>query len=67
MPIAAHASVSDGRLNLQGLVADPDGTRVIVDSLSGSPRQAEEIGRRLADKMLSQGAAQILREVPDGQ
>jgi hydroxymethylbilane synthase len=63
VPVAAHAAVSDGRLNLQGMVTDPDGTRVISDSLSGSPRQAEDIGRRLADKMLSQGAAQILREV----
>lgn len=67
VPVAAHASVSDGRLNLQGLVADPDGTRVIVDSLSGSPRQAEDIGRRLADKVLSQGAAQILREAASVQ
>jgi hydroxymethylbilane synthase len=65
VPVAAHATVTDGRLNLQGMVADLDGGRVICDSLSGSPRQAEEIGRRLADKMLSQGAAQILREVPD--
>jgi len=67
VPVAAHASVSDGRLNLQGLVADPDGTRVIVDSLSGSPRQAEDIGRRLANKVLSQGAAQILREAANVQ
>jgi len=67
VPVAAHAAVSDGRLNLQGMVTDPDGTRVIGDSLSGSPRQAEDIGRRLADKMLSQGAAQILREVPGAQ
>ncbi len=67
VPVAAHASVADGRLNLQGLVADPDGTRVIVDSLSGSPRQAEDIGRRLANKVLSQGAAQILREAASVQ
>jgi hypothetical protein len=40
---------------------------VIVDSLSGSPRQAEDIGRHLADKVLSQGAAQILREAASVQ
>ena len=67
VPVAAHASVSDGRLNLQGMVTDPDGTRVIGDSLSGSPRQAEDIGRRLANKVLSQGAAQILREAASVQ
>jgi hydroxymethylbilane synthase len=67
VPVAAHAAVSDGRLNLQGMVTDPDGTRVIGDSLSGSPRQAEDIGRRLANKVLSQGAAQILREAASVQ
>jgi hydroxymethylbilane synthase len=62
VPVAAHATVSDDRLNLQGMVADLDGGKVIRDSLSGSPLQAEDIGRRLADRLLSQGAAQILRE-----
>jgi hydroxymethylbilane synthase len=62
VPVAAYATVSDGRLSLQGMVADPDGTKVIGDSLVGSLRQAEDIGRRLADRILSQGAARILRE-----
>lgn len=63
VPVAAHAAVSDERLHLQGMVANLNGRKVIHDSLSGSPLQAEDIGRRLADRMLSQGAAQILREV----
>jgi hydroxymethylbilane synthase len=67
VPVAAHAAVSDGRLVLQALVANLNGRKVIRDSLSGSPLQAEDIGRRLADRMLSQGAAQILREAENGQ
>jgi len=67
VPVAAHAAVADGRLNLQGMVADLDGGKVIRDSLSGSPLQAEDIGRRLADRILSQGAAQILREAASVQ
>ena len=63
VPVAAHAAVADGRLNLQGMVADLDGGKVIRESLSGSPVEAEDIGRRLAEKMLSQGAEEILREV----
>ena len=62
VPVAAYAAVSDGRLVLQALVANLNGRRVIRDSLSGSPLQAEDIGRRLADRMLSQGAAHIMRE-----
>ena len=67
VPVAAHAAVSDGRLNLQGMVANLNGSKVICDSLSGSPLLAEDIGRRLADRILSQGAAQILREATSGQ
>jgi hydroxymethylbilane synthase len=67
VPIAAHAAVADGRLNLQGMVADLDGGKVIRDSLSGSPLQAEDIGQRLADTILSRGAAQILREAESVQ
>jgi hydroxymethylbilane synthase len=67
VPVAAHAAVSDERLKLQGMVANLDGAKVILDSLSGSPLQAEDIGRRLADRILSQGAAQILREVARAQ
>jgi len=67
VPVAAHAAVADGRLDIEGLVATLNGKKVIRDSLSGSPLQAEDIGRRLADRMLSQGAAQILREAENGQ
>ena len=67
VPVAAHATVADGRLDLQGLVANLNGRKVIRNSLSGSPLQAEDIGRRLADRILSQGAAQILREAASVQ
>jgi len=67
VPVAAHAAVADGRLDIEGLVATLNGKRVIRDSLSGPPLQAEDIGRRLADRMLSQGAAQILREAESVQ
>lgn len=63
VPIAAHAAVADDRLSLQGMVTDLEGRKVIRDSLSGSPAQAEDIGRRLAKRMLRGGAEEILREV----
>ncbi|KPK46714.1 MAG: hypothetical protein AMJ77_05350 [Dehalococcoidia bacterium SM23_28_2] len=67
VPVGAHATVSDGRLHLQGMVTDPDGERVISDSLSGPAAQAEDIGRRLADRILSRGADQILGEATSVQ
>ncbi len=59
--------MADERLNLQGMVADLNGGRLIRDSLSGSAAEAEDIGRSLADRILSQGGAQILREAASVQ
>ncbi len=67
VPVAAHAAMADERLNLQGMVADLNGGRLIRDSLSGSAAEAEDIGRSLADRILSQGGAQILREAASVQ
>ena len=35
-PIAAHARLEGRRLMLDGLVAEPDGSRLLRDSLAGS-------------------------------
>jgi hydroxymethylbilane synthase len=67
VPVAAHATIADGRLNLQGMVADREGQKMISDSLSGSPLQAEDIGRCLARRILGLGAAEILREAASVQ
>jgi hydroxymethylbilane synthase len=67
VPVAAYAVVSDKGLTLQGLVADLNGGRVIRDGETDSPLQAEAIGGRLADRILSRGAARILREAASVQ
>ena len=59
-PIAAYGVVHEKRLNLQGLVADPDGKEVLKDRISGSPDQAEQLGCLLADRLLELGADRLL-------
>lgn len=49
-----------GELILAGLVASPDGKRIVRDRLSGPAAEAESLGRRLADRLLAAGAAEIL-------
>ena len=44
-PIAAHARIEGDRLVLEGLVAEPDGSRMLRDSSSGSASEARELGR----------------------
>lgn len=63
VPIAAHARLEDGKLIIQGLVGSLDGKTLIKDSMEGKPEDAESLGTALAEKLLSQGAGEILAEV----
>jgi hydroxymethylbilane synthase len=64
VPIGAAADVRDGALTLRGAVLAPDGSRRLDGQGSGSPEEAEEVGRRLAHDLLGQGAAAILAARP---
>jgi hydroxymethylbilane synthase len=62
-PAAAHAQVRGGELVLEGVVADPDGSRLLRDRASGPVEQAGVVGEELAARLLQAGGAAILREV----
>lgn len=63
VPIACYGHIKSGKLLLTGLVGSVDGKRIIKDSIEGAPEKAEKLGVTLAEKLLSQGADVILREV----
>jgi hydroxymethylbilane synthase len=48
-------------MSVQALVAMPDGSRVIRDSVDGRPADAEQLGEALARRLLDQGAGEVLR------
>jgi hydroxymethylbilane synthase len=48
---------------LEGLVAEPDGSRVIRDSLSGPAADASRIGEALAERLLDAGARALLERL----
>lgn len=60
VPIAAHASIADGRLEIIGVVARPDGSNLIRAHASGSASDPDAIGLALAEDLLCQGARDIL-------
>jgi hydroxymethylbilane synthase len=62
-PIAAYANLIGGRLTLDGLVAEPDGTRLLRDSLSGNPSEPRRLGEQLADRVLAAGAGPLLERM----
>lgn len=59
-PLGAHATVVDGRVDLRALITDVDGRRAIEDVASGTAADAEAIGRRLAERLLAAGGAEVL-------
>jgi hydroxymethylbilane synthase len=62
-PIAGFARLDEEQLTLDGLVAEPDGSRLFRDSLSGHARDALELGRRLAERLLDAGARELLERL----
>ena len=61
LPIAAHARFEGELLKLDGLVARPDGSKRLQDSLSGPPDNAEELGSSLASTLIERGASTLLQ------
>jgi hydroxymethylbilane synthase len=62
-PIAGYAQLHADRLHLTGLVAEPDGSRILRDSLEGGIGQAAALGKTLADRLLAAGAAELLERL----
>lgn len=60
LPIAAYAVVREKRIRLDGLVADPDGSRIVRDRNSGGLDEAERLGTELGERLLEQGARELL-------
>ena len=62
LPIAGYAVVHSQELVLEGLVADPKGNEIVRDRISGSVAGANELGARLARRLLELGASRLLTQ-----
>ncbi|MBE9531484.1 MAG: hydroxymethylbilane synthase [Proteobacteria bacterium] len=65
VPIAAFGTIDDSIVKLKGLVASVDGKRIIQDEISGPVEGAEALGVELAERLLKNGAHEILSELYD--
>ena len=63
VPVAGHAVVTGAQLVLTGLVAAPDGAKIVKDRVEGPAARAAQLGDELADRLLAQGAREILRAI----
>jgi hydroxymethylbilane synthase len=60
VPLAAYGEISGGSLRLRGLVASPDGKRIVREEARGDPAAPERIGESLAQRLRAAGADAIL-------
>jgi hydroxymethylbilane synthase len=58
-PMAAHATLRDGRLGMTAVVASDDGARILRAEAAAPPDEAEALGRGLAESLLAEGAAEV--------
>ena len=66
VPIGALGIGYDQKMRLWGLVASPDGRRVVRGDLTGDLLDPRALGQALADVLLDRGAGAILAELDEG-
>ena len=60
VPIGARARAAGAVLTMIAIVASPDGATLCKAKLTGATSEAEQLGERLAEELLKQGADKIL-------
>ncbi|MGH8456649.1 MAG: hydroxymethylbilane synthase [Stenotrophobium sp.] len=60
VPVAGHARIQGSKLHLRALVGAPDGSRQVRGEIEGDAAQAEALGVQLAERLLKEGAREIL-------
>jgi hydroxymethylbilane synthase len=67
VPIAAYAEINGESLSIVGYISDLEGKRVFKGKISGRKEDAEEIGTKLAERLLNEGGKQVLEEIYNNQ
>ena len=60
VPLGALARLDGPSLVLRALVAAPDGSRIVCAELCGEPAHPVNLGRAVAERLLAEGAAELL-------
>ena len=61
VPIAGFSTIENDQITLTGLVGNVDTGVILKEHVSGSINEAEQLGKTLADKLISLGAKDILK------
>ena len=63
VPIGAYAWIEGDRIKIKGFISDLEGERFLEGYEEGSLQKAEEVGKRLAQRLLRGGGEEILKEI----
>jgi hydroxymethylbilane synthase len=63
VPIGAFAEMKNGKLHLEAIVADPDGSKLLRESRDGDLNDPEQLGNAVGETLLSRGGDEILAGV----
>jgi hydroxymethylbilane synthase len=63
VPIGALAEIRNGKLHLDAIVADPDGSKLLRESRDGNLNDPEGLGSAVGETLLSRGGDEILEAV----
>lgn len=63
VPVAGLGQMRDGVLTFEALIGDLDGRKIIRGKITGSPEEADSLGRTLAERLLDQGGREILAQI----
>jgi hydroxymethylbilane synthase len=64
VPLGAFAQIENRTMRLRGFVAAPDGSRMVSDQVHGDvDAPPERLGHQLAERLIAQGARDILAQL----
>jgi hydroxymethylbilane synthase len=63
VPIGAFAEMRNGKLHLESIVADPDGSKLLRDTRDGDDHDPEKLGNDAGAALLARGGDKILEAV----
>jgi len=63
VPIGAYAWIEGDRIKIKGFISDLEGERFLEGYEEGSLQESEEVGKRLAQRLLREGGEEILKEI----
>jgi hydroxymethylbilane synthase len=64
-PVACNATIDNNTITLKAMIGYPNGTNILQNQLSANINQYHQIGITLAQKMINNGALQLLKNAEE--